>query len=99
MSVDSQKKNELDSHKGEPDAGTKSVPRKAQSETGQATPYAFSTNTPVKDAKDVPGTAKRCADIQEGQNKSKLLPSSPPSGSSLKDGEEHEFEKTVIGTP
>jgi hypothetical protein len=99
MSVESQKKNEGDSHKGKPSTGTRSIPRKAQSETGQATPYAFDTDTAVREAKDVPGAAKRCADIQEGQNKSKLLPSSPPSGSSLKDGEEHEFEKTVIGTP
>ena len=99
MSVESQKKNELDSHKGGPDAGTKSVPRKSQSESGQSTPYPFDTDTAVRDAKEVPGACIMAADVQTLSNKSRLKPASPPEGSSLKDGEKQEYEEGLIGTP
>lgn len=72
---------EKESHQGAPSTGVRSLPRKAQSETGQATPYAFPTDTKVTTAKDVPGKAKECADKQEGLNKSKLPMDTPPGGS------------------
>jgi hypothetical protein len=42
--------------------------------------YKFDPTT-VKDAKEVPGAARKCADQQEGTNLSSLPKTTPPGGS------------------
>ena len=81
---------------GTPSAGT-TAPAGKSTDPGPFK-YRFSTKTAVTQAPDVPGACQKAVDIQEGCNKSKLLPSAPPSGSSAKDGEETKFESGVIGT-
>ena len=80
-----------------PDMGARQMPGK--SSLPDAFEYRFSTDTEVRTAKEVPGAKARAQSVQEGCNESKLLKSSPPTASSLKDGEETEFESGLTGTP
>lgn len=99
MTVESQKKNEAESHEAKPSSGVTMPARKKNPKgVGEPHDYRFSTDNEVRDAEVVPNAAAKAADAQIGLNRSRLNKDTAPGGD-LKDGEPETYDTGLIGTP